>query len=240
MFATDISNRATLQEHFCNSIANGNFATLPDMDSDKELIAALVEWAGKSASEIARDAGLAVSTLTRPLNHPVKYRLSLSTLAKLKERYPGFPGFGAVPDLPISDSARDYLPVEVLPTYAGMGGGGNGDGDKEMALVPRFLIEDVFRGRPNDFRIIRTRGDSMEPDFQHDDEVMLDLRDRSPTQPGPFGIWDGDGHVLKNVERVAEGLRLFPSNPKYNETIITGEREDVYIMGRAIWFARRL
>lgn len=143
-------------------------------------------------------------------------------------------------DLPPSDHARDYMPVEVLPTYAGMGGGGNGDGDKEMALVPRFLIEDVFRGRPSDFRIVRARGDSMEPDFQHDDEVMLDLRDRSPTQPGPFGIWDGDGHVLKNVERLSEGLRLFPSNTKYNETIISGDRDDVYIMGRAIWFARRL
>ncbi|MGL4573565.1 MAG: LexA family transcriptional regulator [Burkholderiaceae bacterium] len=211
------------------------------MDSDKELIAALVDWAGKSASEVARDAGLAVSTLTRPLNHPVKYRLSFSTLAKLRERYPSFPGFGSLPDLPPEDTARDYMQVEILPTFAGMGGGGNGDGDVVTALVPRYLIEDVFRGRPSDFRLVRTRGDSMEPDFRHDDEVLIDLRDKSPTQPGPFAVWDGDGHVLKNIERTNEGLRLFPSNrEKYNEAVIHAERDDFYIMGRAIWFARRL
>ena len=55
--------------------------------NDRELIESLCRWAGLSASEVARRAGLAVTTLTRPLNYPVKHRLSIPTLAKLKELY---------------------------------------------------------------------------------------------------------------------------------------------------------
>src|SRR5689334_11445786 len=58
---------------------------------------------------------------------------------------------GLEPDHPEVDPQRAYVPVDILPTFAGMGGGGNGEGDVERALVPRYLIEDVFRGRPSDF-----------------------------------------------------------------------------------------
>ncbi|NUR78468.1 MAG: hypothetical protein HOQ28_19555, partial [Thermoleophilia bacterium] len=43
------------------------------------------------------------------------------------------------PDLPDMPPEQDYVSVEVLPTYAGMGGGGSGEGDRETALVPRAL-----------------------------------------------------------------------------------------------------
>src|SRR3546814_10491929 len=50
------------------------------------------------------------------------------------------------------------------------------------------------------------------------DVCSSDLRDRSPAQPGPFAIWDGEWgeYVLKNVERIDGGrVRMFSSNPKY-------------------------
>src|SRR3546814_3748103 len=57
-------------------------------------------------------------------------------------------------------------------------------------------------GWPGDFVLITVRGDSMEPDFRHGDQLLCDKRDRSPAQPGPFAIWDGEWgeYVLKNVE----------------------------------------
>jgi phage repressor protein C with HTH and peptisase S24 domain len=143
-------------------------------------------------------------------------------------------------DHPAEDLTRSYAEVGILPTYAGMGGGGTGDDHEENGLVPRYLIEDVLRGRAENFRLVRVRGDSMEPDYYQDDEILIDIRDRFPVQPGPFAIWDGDGHVLKNVERVEGGLRLFPTNKKYSEKIVTSDHESVYIMGRVVWFARRV
>lgn len=237
-----IANR---QEQSCYEIANGIFANafgMSDENNDKALITALSKWTKLSPSEVARNAGLAVSTLTRPLNHPVKHRLSVPTLEKLKAKYSEFPGWSnEEPDQPESDLNIDYVSVEVLPTYAGMGGGGTGDGDPETALVPRYLIENVFRGHPSDFVLIRVRGNSMEPTFRHDDELLIDKRDRSPTQAGPFAIWDAEWgeYLVKNVERLPGGLvRLFSSNTEYTAAEV--RHEETRILGRPVWFGRRL
>lgn len=211
-------------------------------EKDRALIQSLSDWTKMSPSEVARKAGLAVSTLTRPLNQPVKYSLSRPTLAKLKAKYPTFPGWGGEEaDQPDADPNIAYVPIEVLPTYAGMGGGGSGEGDVEMALVPRYLIEQVFRGQPSDFVLIRVRGNSMEPTFHHDDELLVDKRDTSPTQPGPFAIWDAEWgeYLVKNVERMQGGIvRLFPSNTEFSAVEI--RHEETKILGRPVWFGRRL
>lgn len=141
----------------------------------------------------------------------------------------------------MADPQIEYVQVEVLPTYAGMGGGGTGEGDKELALVPRALIVDVLRGAPRDFLLINVRGDSMEPDFRHGDQILIDKRDVSPAQPGPFALWDGDWgeYVVKNVERSRSGeVRIFSSNPKYSAEAAPAEQ--TRIIGRPVWFGRRL
>lgn len=146
-----------------------------------------------------------------------------------------------VADLPVVDPQTDYEPVEVLPTYGGAGGGGSGDADREVALVPRALIRDVLRGKPTDFLLINVRGDSMEPDFRHGDQILVDKRDISPSQPGPFALWDGEWgeYVVKNVERSMAGeVRIFSSNAKYTPAIV--ESEMTRIIGRPVWFGRRL
>jgi len=140
---------------------------------------------------------------------------------------------------PMADPQISYVEVPVLPTFAGMGGGGTGDADRETALVPRALVEDILQGKPADFLLINVRGDSMEGDFRHGDQLLVDMRDRSPTQPGPFALWFDDEYVVKNVERVPGGqVRIFSSNPKYSTVSIA--TEETRIIGRPVWFGRRL
>lgn len=232
---------ANAQEHNCKAIANRIFANAFDVENDKELIEGLASWSGKSPTEVARMAGLTPSTLTRPLNQPVKHRLSTPTINKLKEAFPSFPGFLETPDQLMPEPEQDYVSVEVLPTYAGMGGGGTGEGDVENALVSRALIEDVLRGTASDFLVINVRGDSMEPDFHHGDQLLVDRRDTSPAQPGYFALWDGEWgeYVVKNVERSRAGeVRIFSSNPKYTSEQV--QTETTKIIGRPVWFGRRL
>lgn len=145
------------------------------------------------------------------------------------------------PDLP--DEAHDaaYVNINVLPSFAGMGGGGTGEGDRVLAKLPRRLIEEELRGQPSDFELIDVRGDSMEPDFQHGDQILIDRRDRDPRQPGPFALWDEDGYVLKLVERVPGRrgwYRIFSANPRYSDYEV--EETEATIRGRPVWFARRL
>lgn len=134
-----------------------------------------------------------------------------------------------------------YVEVAVLPSYAGMGGGGTGEGEQSIARLSRRLIEEELRGRPSDFELIDVRGDSMEPDFQHGDQILIDRRDRDPRQPGSFVLWDEDGYVVKLVERVPGKrgwYRVFSANSRYSEYEI--EETEATIRGRPVWFARRL
>lgn len=235
---------ANMQEQYCNKRQIGNFAIGTVMDirrTDKQLLDDLAEWAGLTVSAIAKKAGLAATTLTRPANMDVNHKLSVPTLAKLRQTFPDFPGFGGDADAQIAVDERAYLPVSVLPSFAGMGGGGSGDGDLPSALLPRALIEDELRARPKDLLLIDVRGDSMEPDFKHGDQILIDRRDRDPRQPGAFVLFDGDGYVVKLVERVPgkRGFyRVFSANTRYTDYEI--EEEENTIMGRPVWFARRL
>lgn len=152
---------------------------------------------------------------------------------------------GSVPDIPDSDPTRDYVAVEVLPTFAGAGGGGTGDSAVETALVPRSLVVNELRAQPSDLLLIDVRGDSMlDPatgkGFAHGDQLLIDRRDTNPRQPGAFALWFDDGYVVKNVEiiRRTGKLRIFSNNPAYSPD--EADPEEVKIMGRPVWFARRL
>jgi transcriptional regulator with XRE-family HTH domain len=150
-------------------------------------------------------------------------------------------GVEILPDLPPSDAGTEYLEVDVLPTFGGMGGGGTGEGEATLALLPRVLVEDQLRGKPKDFLLIEVRGDSMIPEFLHGDQILIDRRDVNPRQPGPFALFDGDGIVIKLVERIPgrrDHYRIFSANARYSEYEV--QEESVRILGRPVWFARRL
>lgn len=191
---------------------------------------------GRTFSQIAKDAGVAVTTITRLGNSKTDYRLSVNTIEKLKATYPDFFADDLdTPDLP------NYVEIEVLPSFAGMGGGGNGEGEPGRALVPRLLVEERLRAQPGDLLLVDVRGDSMDPDFQHGDQILIDRRDRDPRQPGAFALWDGDGFVVKLVEKMpakAGWLRIFSANPRYSPYEI--HENEARIMGRTVWFSRAL
>lgn len=223
------------------------FANAADMEgdsleSDQQLMRSLVEWANMAPSAIAKRAGLAATTVTRPYNGTATTRIGRETVNKLRAAFPDFPGFNALrPDLPSFPRALDYVSIRILPSYAGAGGGGTGEGDQLFANLPRQLIEEELRGHAEDFELIDIRGDSAEPDFYHGDQILIDTRDRNPRQPGPFAIWDEDGYVLKLVERVPSKrgwYRIFSANPRYSSYEI--EEHEATIRGRPVWFARRL
>lgn len=213
-----------------------------NLSDDTQLVRALVDWAQLAPSAVAKRAGLAATTLTRPFKGTATTHIGRETLKKLRDAFPDFPGFNQLrPDLPAPPRSIDYLPIRILPTYAGMGGGGTGEGEIETGLVARRLIEDEFRGRAEDFDLINVRGDSMEPMFSHGDQLLIDRRDRNPVQPGPFAIFDGEAYVVKLVERVPgkRGFyRIFSANERYSESEV--EETETTIMGRPVWFARRL
>ena len=112
-------------------------------------------------------------------------------------------------------------------------------------LFPDDYLAEI-RVRSRNVRIIEVFGDSMEKDdgggILSGDRVMIDISDRNPTPPGIFAVWDGFGIVVKRIERVPQSdppaIKLISDNPSHEPYILTAD--EAGIIGRLIWFARRL
>jgi phage repressor protein C with HTH and peptisase S24 domain len=83
---------------------------------------------------------------------------------------------------------------------------------------------------------------SNQPEEVEGPGILIDTSQRVPVPPGIFVIWDGMGVVAKRVEHVPNSqptkVIINSVNPQYQ----TYERraEEVNIIGRVIWAARRL
>lgn len=138
--------------------------------------------------------------------------------------------------------ADAVVSVRRLPTYAGMGGGGTGEGDEDVVAFSRDLIERELRAHADDLLAMIAEGNSMEPDFKGGDQILVDTRRKSLAQPGAFCLWDGDGHVIKFIEKVPGSepprIRIISLNPIYlpHERLL----EEINLIGRVIWYGRRV
>ena len=136
----------------------------------------------------------------------------------------------------------DSVGIALLPTFAGMGGGGTGDDDPGVVSFSRDLIERELRAPPSSLLAMIAEGNSMEPDFRGGDQILVDTRRKSLAQPGAFCLWDGDGHVIKYLEKVPDSdpakVRVVSANGIYEprERLL----DEINLIGRVIWFGRRV
>lgn len=132
--------------------------------------------------------------------------------------------------------------IRYLPTFVGLGAGGTGEGDEGRIAFSRDLIENELRAPPDALLAMVAEGNSMMPDFQGGDQILVDTRRKSLAQPGAFCIWDGDGHVVKFLERIPDSdppkVRVISANSIYEarERLL----EEINLVGRVVWFGRRV
>lgn len=102
--------------------------------------------------------------------------------------------------------------------------------------LPADLTRDVTQTPPDRMKIITVVGNSMAPDFRPGQRVLVDTRDRRPSPPGVFVVWDGLGLVVKQVEYIPHSdpptVRITSRNPEFKPY----ERGlgEAYIQGRVI------
>lgn len=237
---------ATFQEHYCKGRAGSIFANAGGMTGladDTQLLKDLVKWTKLPPTALAKRAGMAATTITRPYNGTAATRISTPTLEKLRKTFPDFPGFGVEADQLEERQEDDWVVVERLPTFAGMGGGGTGDAQRGSITFSRSLIERDLRAQPEDLLAIEAEGNSMEPDYQGGDQILIDTRRLSLAAPGAFCLWDGDGYVVKYLERIPgtepARVRIISRNsdlyPTYERLV-----EECEIKGRVVWFGRQV
>ncbi len=111
---------------------------------------------------------------------------------------------------------------------------------------PENMIRHEAGAAPENLRILRVRGNSMEPEMREGDRVVVDVSRRLPATGETFVLWDGNGLVVKHIE-AAHGdaasqdeppmLRLISDNPDYAP--YSRLTQDVHILGTVLWVIKR-
>ena len=107
--------------------------------------------------------------------------------------------------------------------------------------LPEGMLRHEGAAKPENLRILRVRGNSMEPEMREGDRLMVDISRRTPATGEMFVLWDGNGLVVKRVESVRGDpprLRLISANPDYAPYICLAE--DANITGKVVWAVRRM
>lgn len=208
---------------------------------------------GLSQAAVARAAGLSperYGQYVRDLREPDF--ATLLTICRVLKTTPnalfGIDDFPATrPALPMHGIPADQVRVRHLETRPGMGAQGfeneeeNTD-DPEHIWLPERLVRHELRAAPEDLRSMEVSGPSMSPMLESGDQILVDLRERTPSQPGIFALFDGIGITVKWVELLPftepQRVRVSSENKRFKEW--EGTLEEVHILGRVVWFARRL
>lgn len=217
-----------------------------DNDPVRVLIRDRIAELGMDLAEVSRRIGRNHAYMQQylkrgiPRKLPEDIRRLLAEILDLDEVSLGAPP-RHVP-VTITDSLQ-FIYVPEYNALSGAGGGVTLEDEEHVRTwpLPRGYLEElgVWNGT---LAILHVRGDSMEPTLRSGDRILIDQSDQNISQPGIFVLWDGDGRVVKRVERVYGSeppkLRLISDNPRHSTYEVYADI--VRVIGRAVWAARQL
>ena len=113
---------------------------------------------------------------------------------------------------------------------------------RDKWVFHRSMLKQIYQGDPADLRLLKIRGDSMEPVLSDGDAVMINIMDGITSPPGIFAIFDGVGIMVKRIEVIPDSdpilARISTANTQYSA--YQRNLNDIRIIGRVIWFSRSL
>ena len=116
--------------------------------------------------------------------------------AKRTRRIPpaGIPGvpLSAIPEMEIEAAAGPGALNEEFAT------------EKARWYLPESMVRHEADANPEGLRILRVRGNSMEPEMSAGDRIVVDTARRIPATGEMAVLWDGNGLVVKRIETVRE------------------------------------
>ena len=107
--------------------------------------------------------------------------------------------------------------------------------EKAQWQLPEPMIRHEGNTSPDSLRILRVRGESMEPEMRDGDRIVVDTAKRRPYTGELFVLWDGTGLVVKRVAGLSEDglLRLLSANPEYPP--YDCRAVEAHVVGKVLW-----
>jgi len=231
-----------------------NWSDMTGLETDTAFMQEFVRWAKKAPSAIAKEAGVAATTILRPYNGTAETRISQPTYDKLRSKFPDFPGWkreepdqlghhGERRDPSVTAGEIVYVP-EVDISFA-MGDGAVIEDYPAETLIPFNLsfLRGVAKSTTDKLFISTGHGESMEPTLLRSDMLMIDTSQRVIS--GSDFIWAinyAGGGMVKRVRLIREDGRnrylILSDNPVVPP--LTADPEDVHVVGKLVWVGRRM
>lgn len=154
-----------------------------------------------------------------------------------------FKGFGGSHSSKIQQS---LVHIPKLDIQVSAGGGTDivtvEDTSSEHYAFRRNWVRDALNTDPSNLRLLDIKGDSMEPALSNGDMILVDTSHRTPSPPGIFVLYDGFGLVAKRLQILPNSQPARCSIISENSQYAPYERDlsEVRIIGKVVWFARKL
>ncbi|WP_347282594.1 XRE family transcriptional regulator [Helicobacter japonicus] len=135
----------------------------------------------------------------------------------------------------------DLIMIPMVEAVLSAGGGSfetNSTKEREYAFRKDFICR---KGNPNDMVLMRVSGDSMEPDIQNNDVVLIDQSKTTILASKIYAVAFDDCVYIKRVEKDLNGIILISSNSNYSPIQITMNEQtenQFKIIGRVLWCGR--
>lgn len=217
-----------------------------DMDETIAYLHRVLRETNTTASQLAAQAGVASSTLTRPLNEDWPHGLSRRTVDKI-QAVTGIPfKTDVVPTaLPVTPSADQRFVT--VPRYRKALSAGSGVAYNEkysidaIPFTREFVRAKLGRESVDDLCIMEASGNSMSPVISSGDIVLVDIKDQSPSGEIMGFIHNGNAYV-KRVSTSADDYIISSDNSAMSiPTYTIPHKEDAFeIIGRVIWVGKVL
>lgn len=217
------------------------------LDQDSVLIRALIEWAGMSAAQVARKAKVDPKTIERPASGRAVARLSTSTIEKLADAFPKFPGWtraGAAALVSFEEPAPDMVSIASIDLNFGLGAAFM---DSEIVehqvdtmLFPRDWLRSITRSPPDRLYWAKGIGNSMEPTIGDGDVVLVD-RSAVGSSFGDlyWAIAFGHTGMIKRLRPMPDGsVKILSDNPNVPPEL--AHDGELHVFGRVIAVVRRI
>lgn len=193
-------------------------------------------------AELAREAGVGNSSLTRCLNGGEPSVSTARSICAATET--SLDWFLNGEDAGLSTTGLDRLRIPLFSAEASAGPGlvpPEAEEARQFLLFPREALS-FQNGTSTNLFAIHARGDSMEPTIRNGSLLIANRGDQQPRE-GIYVVGRGDSLLVKRTQpRENHILRLKSDNEQYDEEEIDLKQPDhgVRILGRVIWIGHSI
>ncbi len=190
----------------------------------------------KSQKELADllGVGSAAITLAKKRGVPKAWSLKIASIFGLN---PAWLEKGSGPMHQAGREETFYVPK--VSARACAGGGSLEVRDNVIGEIPFHLPWVQRKGSPGNMVVMEVIGDSMSPELEEGDNVLIDLDQREILRHALYVVGLEDTLQVKRLESAPNLVMLLSTNHRYSPITLQGDEIDTLrIIGRVLWSSR--